>query len=448
MTTDTPSSSRALAGTELGDALSACARGSLAGLEALAIHSVPSMVTIGRQFMASDRDIEDVVHDTLVLAWHNVWRFDASQTTPGHWLMSVFGSRLGSQLRAPHIEPGALPPSGRLLDVDHVNLPPPQLPLEPLSGERLWDMARQLPGAEIDDELKSRLYCAFELLSATAAMPLTPDGEHADPSLFDPILAPRMQLSRFAFRAKEAFNRHLGMRLETAALALWRHQAPGSRRIEATGLPRRAIENRYADALDVNVDPRALLRQVNYPRSFPDRRLRHRIGGRLLWHGNWDLPLTHALASRRMHFIADIWEHRRDPAHSASFHQLAERLARGKPVASHSEGMLLDRPERILAYLKRYLLYMESMACFGFDEGLGKDRLGAAVDRHGGLIKINKGLHRMAMAQVLGVPSVRVRVRGIHRQWWLQTADGTQGEQALERVLTALPSCRPSPPPA
>ncbi len=144
-----------------------------------------------------------------------------------------------------------------------------------------------------------------------------------------------------------------------------------------------------------------------------------------------------------MHFIADIWYHRRRLEQSHSYHRLAERLARGKPIVSHSDGVMLDRPERILAYLRRYHRYMESIACFGFDDQLSKDPMGVAVDRHGQLIKLNKGLHRLAMSQVIGVPSIRVRVRAIHRQWWCHTAGEARGQQALDRVLATLPSCRP-----
>ena len=66
------------------------------------------------------------------------------------------------------------------------------------------------------------------------------------------------------------------------------------------------------------------------------------------------------------------------------------------------------------------------------------------MDRHGELVKINKGLHRMAMAQVIGIPRVEVRVRGIHRQWWQQVSEGAKGDTAMQRVLAALPDCRPS----
>ncbi|MBY5926709.1 MULTISPECIES: sigma factor [unclassified Halomonas] len=444
MTSDTDKQPAPPVTTALGDALKECAAGATQGLESLACLVVPHLSAVSQQFLETAQDVEDVIHDTLVIAWHNVWRFEPSLESPHQWLIKIFASRLASQCQAI-----AAPPTLTQwqLDVDQVSLPVALSRPPSPSPESLLALYQQLPPAAVDSALKARLCTAISLLNAGRDMPLTPSGEPADPSLFDPSLGPRMSLSRLAQRAKVVVNRSLTLPMEQLALSAWLNQAPGSQRIEQRGLPRRGIEARYADALDVNVDPRRLLQHVHYPRSFPDRRQRHRISDQLLWDGDWDIPTTHALSSRRMHFIADIWEHRRAPSGSRSYHQLAERLARGKPVASHSDGMVLDRPERILAYLRRYLLYMEAMACFGFDAGLGKDRLGAAINRHGQLVKINKGLHRMAMAQVIGIPEVQVRIRGVHRHWWQQVTGDARGSSAIERFLAALPECQPAPSP-
>lgn len=438
MTHDSPGrGSNALIPAGLAEALDTCARGTLSGLEALSRQSTPTLIAVARQFIDARAEIEDVVHDTLYLSWQNAWRFNPSDDTPGPWLMQILSSRLNSQLSAPRPTPYDPAQTGHRL----TELPPPFRRHAVLAAEQLWNMAECLTPGQIDDRLHARLIGAFELLSAAQHMPRIPSGELADPSLFDPILAPRMRLSRIAVRSRQCLDHCLMQPLGRSALAAWMHQLPGAQHIERWGLPRHSLEIRFQDALEVDVVPRHLILNMNYPKSFPDRRIRHGIGKRLLWDGDWDQRLEPFTTSRRLHFIADIWEHRRNLLHSRSYHQLAEQLARGNPIASHSDGILLDRPERILAYLRRYLLYMESMACFGFDSQLGKDPLGVAIDRHGRLVKINKGLHRMAMAQVLGVPEVTVRVRGIHRLWWQQISAGNTGRKALDRVLEALPHC-------
>ena len=81
---------------------------------------------------------------------------------------------------------------------------------------------------------------------------------------------------------------------------------------------------------------------------------------------------------------------------------------------------------------------MEDMSYFGFKAGLRKDRLGVVIDRHGGLIKSNKGLRRIAMAQTLGIQRVTVRVRAVHQLWWEQFTQGTTGRAAINKVAEAI----------
>src|SRR3546814_10793057 len=89
------------------------------------------------------------------------------------------------------------------------------------------------------------------------------------------------------------------------------------------------------------------------------------------------------------------------------------------------------------------------MALNGFDPSRGKDPLGVAIKRKGRILKINRGLHRLAMAQRLGLLSIPVRVRCVHRLWWDRVTQGTTGEAALEkcawRCTSACPSNLPAP---
>ncbi|GEK73679.1 hypothetical protein HHA04nite_22230 [Halomonas halophila] len=94
-------------------------------------------------------------------------------------------------------------------------------------------------------------------------------------------------------------------------------------------------------------------------------------------------------------------------------------------------------------YLRVYLSFLDDMAVRGFDGARGKDKLGVAVSREGRLIKINRGLHRLAMAQRLGLDCVPVRVMAVHREWWQRITGGATGQEALERVADGLRDCMP-----
>lgn len=412
----------------LQQALDACRRRDPEGFHRLRQAVAPAMLATALHFVQDVRQSEDVVHDTLLLAWLNAERFAADDLPPGSWLFTILGSRLHSQLEAlagrPPSAPRALPTG--------------------LQGQALWTLARDLeprpPSASLGDRLTESLSARL----AAPQLPRTPTGELVHPPLYDARLRRKMLTSRLAYQAKEGFKHRLGRPLEEWAFRRWLAQRSGSQWLEAQGLPRRSIEAALGDRLDLEVNPGRLVRSLSYPDAFPDRTERRKASNLFLWSGDWDLPRHDLADSSRTRFIQDLWTHRLEPSRSETFRRLEQELEQGRPLRSHHKGMLLDSRERILEYLRLYLLYMENMACFGFDKHEGKDRLGVTIDRHGRVIKTNKGLHRLAMAQVLGLAEITVRVRSVHRQWWQRHAGDAKGRDALERVAQALPECVPA----
>ncbi|MFY0992242.1 RNA polymerase sigma factor [Halomonas sp. C05BenzN] len=409
-------------------ALDACRDQDSAGFHRLRQDIAPSMLATADSFLDDARQSEDVVHDTLLLAWLNARRFRSDGTPPGPWLFAILGSRLHNQLEA--LGKGQ-PTAAR------------QVPAR-LQGQALWSRSRELeprpPGPSLDGRLTESLSAQL----AAPRLPRTPTGERVHPPLYDVRLRRKMLTSRLAYRTKMSFQHGLGRPLEEWLFRRWLAQRAGSRWLEAQGLPRRSIEAALGERLDLAVNPGQLVRCLSYPAAFPDRVERRKASNLFLWSGDWDLPCQYLADSGRTRFIRDLWSHRLDPSRSETCRQLEQQLEQERPLRSHHKGMLLDSRERILEYLRLYLLYMENMACFGFDRHEGKDRLGVTIDRHGGIIKTNKGLHRLAMAQVLGLSEVTVRVRSVHRQWWERHAGDARGRDALERIARALPECVPA----
>ncbi|MBA2779008.1 hypothetical protein [Billgrantia kenyensis] len=309
-----------------------------------------------------------------------------------------------------------------------------------LSGEALAGMAAQVSPEPPTQRLLDELDALIEAEVAQRQAPLPPTGERVYPPLFDPSLRLRMFRSRAGFRIKEAFKRSMGRPLEDKLFQRWLEDKPGSAWLEEQGLPRRSVEAYAGNRLDLELDPTLLTRGLDFPASFPNRTQRRKISNFFLWPGPWDRP-THTLAETHRHrFIRDIWAHRLDLTASASYAQLVGELAEGKPIRWHHHGILLDSEARVHAYLERYRLFMEDMLCFGFKPGLGYDPLGIAIDSQGGIIKSNKGLHRLAMAQTIGLERVTVRVRALHRQWWERHKGSARGKEAMDNVLAALPA--------
>ncbi len=261
---------------------------------------------------------------------------------------------------------------------------------------------------------------------------------------FAPLHDPRMrwQILRAWLQVvtRETFQTKIGIPLEMALLSLWEQGLPGARVVERLGLPRRAVESLLGDALVVHVDPRQLIRSADW-RGYPDRK--RPSSSAFIWDGDWDQRRRDLRHGSRYRFISDIDAHRDNLRQTERFRSLSKRLEAGRPWSSHQQGVLLDSEERILVYLRIYLGFLDDMATHGFDASRGKDDLGVAITREGRVLKINRGLHRLAMAQHIGLRSVPVRVKAVHRMWWQRVTNGSSGAAALARVQMALAHCHP-----
>ena len=269
--------------------------------------------------------------------------------------------------------------------------------------------------------------------------PRLPLEDMAFRDLLDPRMKWGIRRARLQASLKEAFQRSVGETVEESLFRRWATGKAGCRWAERRGLPRRSIEARLGQALIVHVDPRALIRDFNAKG----------IGGKrpsssaFIWDGEWDQSRGDLRRGSRYRFISDLDEHRDDLSQTERFRQYRSRLESGHPWSSYQQGILLDTEEKIMAYLRTYLGFLDDMAAHGFNAELGKDDLGVAVTRDGRLLKINRGLHRLAMAQRLGLASIPVVVRAVHRDWWERVVEGERGETALARVAEALQHTTP-----
>ncbi|WP_162622990.1 hypothetical protein [Billgrantia lactosivorans] len=402
---------------------------------------LPRLLGVAARFLEQPRHREAVCRDTLLLAWRNLSMLD-SDTAPSQWLYSIFASRLHNQLLALHGTQLAIRQHVSVMaaedtaTVDSPTGPRPAL----FSGSRLLAMSHQQPDMAPSQQLLHELNDLVRAEIEQRNAPLTPTGERVYPPLYDPALRYRMLRSRVAFRLKEGFKRRLGRPFEDLWFERWLDNKPGGAQLENQGLPRRSVEAYLGSRLNLEIDPSTLRRGLDYPASFPNRTQRRKVSNLFIWPSDWDLKTPELAETPRQRFIEDIWAHRLDPTASTAYQNLMHRIEQGKPLRLHHQGILLDTESRVIGYLERYLLYMEDMSCFGFKSGMGKDPLGIAIDRHGEVVKTNKGLHRLAMAQTLGIRRATMRVRAVHQLWWNRHKGSAQGKRALQNVIEALAS--------
>ncbi len=277
-----------------------------------------------------------------------------------------------------------------------------------------------------------------------SAKPGAITGPQADPA-FRPLAAPevrhRAMLAHVTHHLREGLDALIGRPMGAALLQVWHRNWPGAATVERLGLPRHNLERLLGrPALTLHLNPREL---VQFAEHDPDRRKKRPSSLAFIWEGDWDLRRSDLRRDYWLGHMRDLDENRHHLERTRKYQELMDRAAAGRPWQSHREGLYLDSHERILAFLQLYLDFMDNMARHGYDENRAKDPLGVVISREGRVLKINRGLHRLGMAQWLGLPSIPVQVQHVHRLWWLQITEGRRGPDALERMCAALRECVP-----
>ena len=269
-------------------------------------------------------------------------------------------------------------------------------------------------------------------------------GPSADPafmSLATPAIRTRVRIAHWVHQGKHAIQHHIGRPVGRVILQRWMRDTRDRHIIETLGLPRHIVTEVLGEhGTTLHVDPRKLIRIVAHAPRHVERRPSSMA---FIWDGNWDLRREDLRVGSRYRLISELDEFRDRLEETQTYRNLVARMDSGKPWASHQMGVVLDTPEKILEYLRVYLAFLDDMAINGFDASRGKDPLGVAISRDGKILKVNRGLHRLAMAQRIGLPEIPVRVLHVHRLWWNAVVQDATGMVALERLQQALQSCVP-----
>ncbi|WP_052507116.1 hypothetical protein [Desulfonatronovibrio magnus] len=249
---------------------------------------------------------------------------------------------------------------------------------------------------------------------------------------------PRLYFSMFWAGLQRAVRqkcKHLVVQpVENTLLSLWQYNHPFGSMVQNAGLSRRSIEQRFARQIRLLV-PVCLLTDLV---KFDSKYERRRLANRFIWDGDWDESIVDFTRSFRYRFMADIWQHRDDLTKSTRYKELVSLIAEGRPYRSYHKGVYLDTEQKVVRFLEIYLAFMYQLQKNGYDDNLAPDPIGVAVDRNGRLVKINKGLHRLAMAMQVGLASIPVCVRAVHRIWWERHTRNVAGEEAVENVISNI----------
>lgn len=131
-------------------------------------------------------------------------------------------------------------------------------------------------------------------------------------------------------------------------------------------------------------------------------------------------------------FLDELWRAGLDWRQVERYREFSQRLARGEVIRLPSKRLRIASSAELDAYFEDYVRLLESMRDHGYLAGKSKDRITILIDRDGSILKETKGRHRLAAAQVVGAPSVPVRISHVHAAW--VDAQAPAGGPALSRL--------------
>jgi hypothetical protein len=115
--------------------------------------------------------------------------------------------------------------------------------------------------------------------------------------------------------------------------------------------------------------------------------------------------------------LVDLVAHLDDPRSSRWWTDHCELLGAGETL--RLGGTLVTDRDGLGRHLDGYLLpLITSMSRDGYREDLGAEHGIVHVGADGSLHKANKGNHRFALARILGLTDVPVRIQCVHETWW------------------------------
>ncbi|AEG31701.1 hypothetical protein [Thiomicrospira cyclica] len=138
----------------------------------------------------------------------------------------------------------------------------------------------------------------------------------------------------------------------------------------------------------------------------------------------------------RYQIISDFIQNIDNYEQSIWFKKLVTDLHQ-KGEARHKKLSMTNLDE-VHAFFNGYVIALyESLIADGFDLSKGKDVAKVYIDADGDILKGESGFHRFAIARIVGIKKMPVRVQGVHALW----ADGVTAKKPLAAKIDQYFSC-------
>ncbi|MDD3818290.1 MAG: hypothetical protein PHG41_00395 [Actinomycetota bacterium] len=179
----------------------------------------------------------------------------------------------------------------------------------------------------------------------------------------------------------------------------------------------------FGDSLVYKINPELLKYHIADPDSMP--------GNLFVWAGEWDRDTIPIEEHEKFVMIRELFVENKDYRDTQFYSLAVERMKDGTPLKRGD--LILDSFENIVLYFEKHKKIFEEIKTRGFDLNLAPE-VGVAVARDGQLLHFRQGHHTLAIAKILGVENVIVRIRAVHSIWLMNQLRSGSRVNLLESV--------------
>ncbi len=137
-------------------------------------------------------------------------------------------------------------------------------------------------------------------------------------------------------------------------------------------------------------------------------------------------------------FLSELQQADLDWRQVERYREFRRRIEAGGVVHLPSKRRRMATVADLDPYFREYADLLRSMARDGYVAASARDRIMILIDGDGGILKETKGRHRLAAAQIVGVPSVPVRISHVHADWVALQPGATPAERVRLAIQRAL----------
>jgi len=183
----------------------------------------------------------------------------------------------------------------------------------------------------------------------------------------------------------------------------------------------------FGNSLVFKINPKLLKYHILDPDIMPENFF--------VWSGEWDRDIIPLEEHEKFVMIRELLVEKKD-YHNTQFYSLViEKMNEGKPLQRGNN--VLNSEESIKQYFKKNIELFNGIKNNGFKLNLAPE-VGIVVGRDGRLIHFRQGHHTLAIAKILGVENVIVRIRAVHSLWLLNKIKKKSSLCLLNSLRTAF----------